>query len=140
MRWLYIVWMGLYLLPMISLAQGLTADDRVAIRTVIEQQIEAFQQDDADAAFGYATASIQRQFVTPERFMKMVKTAYPPVYRPRRVVFQEIDETASIPVQPVLLVGPDGVPVVALYPMRQETNGTWRIDGCYLKPLKQRRL
>lgn len=140
MRWLYIVWIGLCLLPIVSHAQGLTADDRVAIRTVIEQQIEAFRQDDADAAFGYATASIQQQFGTPERFMTMVKTAYPPVYRPRRVVFQEIDETASIPIQPVLLVGPDGVPVVALYPMRQEANGAWRIDGCYLRRLKQRRL
>lgn len=140
MRWLYIVWMGLCLLPMFSHAQGLTADDRVAIRTVIEQQIEAFRQDDADAAFGYATASIQQQFGTPARFMHMVKTAYPPVYRPRRVVFQEIDETASVPIQPVLLVGPDGVPVVALYTMRQETSGVWRIDGCFLKPLKQKRL
>ena len=140
MRWLYIVWMGLCLLPTFSHAQELTADDRVAIRTVIEQQLEAFRQDDADAAFGYATASIQRQFGTPERFMHMVKTAYPPVYRPRRVVFQEVDETASVPIQPVLLVGPDGVPVVALYPMRREASGLWRIDGCFLRQLERKQL
>lgn len=140
MRWFYAVCMGLCLLPVWSQAQGLTAGDRVAIRTVIEQQIEAFRQDDAAAAFSYATAAIQRQFETPERFMHMVKTAYQPVYRPRRVVFQEIDETTSVPIQPVLLVGSDGVPVIALYPMRQETDGVWRIDGCYLKALQRKHM
>ncbi|ETW99744.1 DUF4864 domain-containing protein [Candidatus Entotheonella palauensis] len=140
MRWFYAVCMGWCLLPLWTQAQDLTANDRVAIRTVIEQQIEAFRRDDAAAAFSYASAAIQQQFETPERFMRMVKTAYQPVYRPRRVVFQEIDETASVPIQPVLLVGPDGVPVIALYPMRQETDGVWRIDGCYLKAIKQERL
>ncbi len=140
MRWLYAVCMGWCLLPMWSQAQGLTTDDRIAIRTVIEQQLEAFRRDDAETAFSYATSAIQRQFGTPERFISMVKAAYQPVYRPRRVVFQEIDETTTVPIQAVLLVGPEGVPVIALYPMRQETDRGWRIDGCYLKALQQRQL
>jgi hypothetical protein len=32
----------------------------------------------------------------------------------------------------VLLVGPDGKPVMALYAMERQPDGSWRIDGCML--------
>jgi hypothetical protein len=35
-------------------------------------------------------------------------------------------------VQRVLLVGPDGVPVTALYFMEQQPDGSWKISGCVL--------
>ena len=37
------------------------------------------------------------------------------------------------PTQRVRVVGPDGRPVIAYYPMRRLPDGTWRIDGCYLQ-------
>jgi hypothetical protein len=44
------------------------------------------------------------------------------------------------PTQAVLLVGPDGVPVLALYPMQQQPDGSWKTAGCYLVPLKDEKL
>jgi len=35
--------------------------------------------------------------------------------------------------QRVLLVGPDGVPVVADYLMQRQPDGSWRINGCILE-------
>ena len=35
--------------------------------------------------------------------------------------------------QKVHVVGPDGRPVTAFYPMTQLPDGSWRIDGCYLQ-------
>ena len=35
--------------------------------------------------------------------------------------------------QRVLVVGGDGVPVVADYVMEQQPDGTWRIDGCVIE-------
>lgn len=112
-----------------------TAADRTAIRQVVEQQLRAFQRDDGEAAFSYASPNIRSMFGTPERFMDMVRGAYRPVYRPREVAFRDLQVIDDEPVQPVVLVGPDGVPVMALYKMEwQEQEQVWRINGCILLP------
>ena len=110
----------------------LGVDDRLAIRAVIEDQLAAFRRDDAAAAFAHASARIQARFQTPEIFMRMVRGGYQPVYRPRLVEFRDIFEWHGLPTQRVYLVGPDGVPVIALYPMERQPDGNWKIDGCTL--------
>jgi hypothetical protein len=110
----------------------LPAVDRQAIRTVIEQQIAAFRHDDGVAAFAFAAPRIREQFVTPDNFMRMVREGYQPVYRPREVSFGALAITEGRLVQRVLLVGPDGVPVTALYFMEQQPDGSWKISGCVL--------
>jgi hypothetical protein len=120
--------------------QELTAADHAAIRTVIERQLEALRQDDAAAAFAFASPMIQAKFGTPEVFLNMVKTAYQPVYRPRYVAFRDLRMQQGIPTQPVFLIGPDGVPVTATYIMQKQPDGVWKIDGCYLKASKEETL
>jgi len=106
--------------------------DAAAIHGVVADQLAAFQRDDGESAFGYASPMIRDQFMTPDNFMRMVRTGYPPVYRPREVFFGPIVEMEGRIVQRVLLVGPDGQPVMALYIMQKQPDGTWRIDGCIL--------
>ena len=106
--------------------------DRSSIRDVVESQLAAFQRDDGARAFSYASPTVRRQFVTPERFMDMVRTGYAPVYRPREVTFRDVVVAGDVPAQKVLLVGPDGVPVMAIYPMQRQADGSWKIDGCFL--------
>ena len=115
-------------------AEPIEAGDRAAIRAVIENQIAAFRRDDAEAAFGYAAPSIQAMFGTPENFIRMVRQDYQAVYRPREVEFRELEMRHGIPTQRVLVVGPDGTPKLALYPMQRQPDGAWRIAGCTLVP------
>ena len=110
-----------------------SAADRQAIQSIIQSQVDAFRRDDGDAAFGYATPEIQRMFGTSEIFMDMVRQGYQPVYRPRVFDFAEIVTLDGQPTQKVRVIGPDGRPVNAFYPMRRLPDGTWRIDGCYLQ-------
>lgn len=77
-------------------------------------------------------------FGTPETFLAMVRRGYAPVYRPRAVEFRELAETDGALVQRVVLVGPDGVPEVALYVMERQPDGTWRIAGCFLAKSDER--
>jgi hypothetical protein len=109
-----------------------SAVERGAIRQVIEGQIAAFQRGDGNAAFAYASPGIQAKFGDPETFMKMVETGYAPVYRPREVEFRDIEMHGGTPIQKVLVVGPDGQPVMALYAMERQPDGSWRISGCTL--------
>jgi len=116
-----------------SFAQDLSAADRSAIRDVIQGQVDAFQRDDGAGAFGYASPTIRGMFGTSEIFMDMVRQGYQPVYRPRVFDFREIVTLQGQVTQKVHVVGPDGKPVTAFYPMTQLPDGTWRIDGCYLQ-------
>ena len=111
-------------------AQG--SEAAAAIRTVIEQQLSAFQRDDGAAAFSYAAPAIQRRFQTPEIFMEMVRKGYAPVYRPQEVEFRDLRVRGNTLQQEVLFVGPDGEPVLALYSMQQQPDGRWRIAGVIL--------
>jgi ketosteroid isomerase-like protein len=119
---------------------GVAAADRAAIREVIEAQIDAFRHDDAAGAFGFASPTIRRQFGTAEIFLRMVQTGYRPVYRPREVEFLGLEpaEDGDGLVQHVLLIGPDGQPVEALYLMQRQPDGNWRINGCILTQSNQK--
>jgi hypothetical protein len=126
------------MLVVLTLAGPAAADlaerDRAAIRSVIAAQLAAFQADDGERAFGFASPAIQQQFGTPSNFLAMVSTAYGPVYRPREVRFGELAVVRGEPVQLVLLVGPDLEVVNAFYAMQQQADGSWRINGCMLEP------
>jgi hypothetical protein len=107
-------------------AAALDVADRVAIRAVVEQQFAAFRRDDGRAAFSFASPTIQQQFRSPDNFMRMVRTGYQPVYRPRDIV------------QRVELIGPDGKPALALYVMQRQADASWKINGCFLTASEQR--
>ncbi len=80
-------------------APGKTVADQTAggaeIRGVIERQLAAFERDDADGAFAFASPGIRRRFGTPETFMDMVRRHYPPVYRPRDVAFGALRDSPT---------------------------------------------
>lgn len=116
-----------------AFAQDLSGADRSAIRDVIQGQVDAFRRDDGEGAFGYASPSIRGMFGTSTVFMDMVRQGYQPVYRPRQFDFREIVTLHGQITQKVQVVGPDGRPVTAFYPMMQLPDGTWRINGCYLQ-------
>ena len=113
-------------------AGQLSESDKMAIRDVIQAQIEAFKQDDAVTAFGYATPTVQSRTESAGAFLAMVKRAYQPVYRPRAVFFQNITMMDGVPTQRVLLMDAKGAPVLAIYPMEIQPGGEWRIAGCML--------
>lgn len=113
----------------------LTNPDRTAIRLTIEQQLQAFQTNDAEAAFASASPEIREKFISANNFLKMVKTDYPAVYQPRSVMFERLVMTKGIPTQEVLLLAPNGAVVKALYLMEKQPDGVWKISGCFLVPV-----
>ena len=113
-------------------AAAQSSADRNNIIQIISAQLDAFQRDDGVEAFSYASPGIRSMFGTPDRFMKMVIQGYMPVYRPKNVEFLELVETDGGPVQKVKVIDPNGRPVMAVYTMEQQADGSWRIAGCVL--------
>lgn len=129
----FLVLLGLILGFALPAGAQVSPSDQTAIREIIERQVEAFRRDDGEAAFGYASPNIQGLFGTSEVFMDVVRQGYRPVYRPRVFEFREIVTLHGMVTQKVHVIGPDGRPVTAFYPMAQQPDGSWRIEGCYLQ-------
>lgn len=128
-----IAFLGLMLALALPATAQVSSSDQDAIRDVIQRQVEAFRRDDGETAFGFASPAIRGMFGNSDVFMDMVRQGYQPVYRPRVFEFREIVTLHGMVTQKVHVVGPDGRPVTAFYPMAQQPDGSWRIEGCYLQ-------
>ena len=106
--------------------------DQSAFKTLVQDQLQAFRQDDAGAAYSRAAPGIQRMFPSPDRFMSMVRQAYPPVYRSGSVAFGEMADGPVGPMAKVYLTAADGSNWIALYTFEKQPDGSWKISGCQL--------
>ena len=107
------------------------AEDRSAIRQVIEAQIAALRADDASAAYSYAAPNIQKIFPNPDIFMTMVRNGYKPVYRPQQVTFGRFKAMPDGGYgQEVFLIDSSGKPYTALYTAERQADGSWKISSC----------
>ena len=112
----------------------LATEDVAAIRNIIIGQINAFQKDDAQKAFSYASPRIKERFQTPETFLHMVRKSYQSVYRPQTYKFLTIQNFDRKIVQPVTVIGRSGITETALYIMEVQPDGSWRIGACIIAP------
>ncbi len=118
----FAVWLCVVLSPLGALAQD------AEIKGVISSQLDAFQVDDFERAFTFASPNIKRMFRTPENFGSMVQRGYPMVWRPSDVRFGALEMSRGQLVQKVFLVDQQGAQYVALYTMA-ETGEGWKING-----------
>jgi hypothetical protein len=106
-------------------------DAAAAIREVISDQIEAFQADDFETAFTFASPDIREMFGTSGRFGEMVREGYPMVWHPGEVRFSDLAVRDGRTVQRVLVTDQAGAFHVLEYEMVKGDQG-WRIDGVRL--------
>jgi hypothetical protein len=109
-------------------AQDATSD----IRAVISDQIAAFQADDFETAFGFASPMIRQMFGSPSRFGAMVRSGYPMVWRPVDLRFSALAERDGRKVQSVVVTDRAGALHVLDYEMIEGDDG-WRINGVRLR-------
>lgn len=121
-------------LGMMMFATAPAFADPAAVQSVIKDQLAAFREGDADAAFSFAAPQIKNMFRTPEVFVGMVRRGYKAVYDANEPVFlrgREIEGGRYA--QEVGLVDDGGKAWTALYTLERQDDGAWRITGCYLR-------
>ena len=100
-------------------------------KSIISHQLQAIAKDDAATAYEDAAPLVRQLFQTPDIFMNMVRSGYPPVYRNKQFVFDNAGTNPNgRPYQKVELFGLDGTMYDAIYYMQQQPDGTWKISGC----------
>jgi hypothetical protein len=104
------------------------------VRAVIQAQFDAFAADDAQRAFSYATPQLRQVFGSADRFIEVVRSAYPVVYRHATVAFLKPERADGSLVQGVHLTDERGVLWLALYRLERQRDKSWRISACQLLP------
>ncbi len=105
-----------------------------AAQGTIESQLRAFQADDGALAYSFAAPNVKQIFPTLEAFMGMVTSGYMPVRKPQNFSFGKVEERAGDEIwQQVHVVGPDGKDYEALYTLKLQPDGVWRITGVSLR-------
>jgi len=112
----------------------LPAAEWSAIHDVIDAQRHAFLAGDAARAFSFAAPGIQERFGDAPTFLAMVRNSYAPLLSARYVEFLEGGVVEGVTLQPLRLVMPDETVLVAIYEMRKDETGRWRIAGCVIAP------
>lgn len=102
------------------------------IQGVISKQVEAFQDNDLDRAFGYASPTIRDIFRDPARFGAMVERGYPMVWRPSSMKFGALKDLGGRNVQIVFFTDQEGRTFEAAYEMKM-FKGQWLINGVAIR-------
>jgi len=131
MRWMVVWSLGLLFAGWVGAAK---ADD--AAQQVIRDQISAFQQDDFDTAFTYASPMIKRIFGNSQNFGQMVRNGYPMVWRPAEVEFLEAEPEGEALRQDVLIRDAEGVYYELEYEMIRLDDG-WKINGVQVRRVNE---
>lgn len=138
LRFLCLVFAGWVVVPPLALAQtigsSVSRTDEKNIRAVVQLQLDAFAADDSKKAFSYATPGIQKVMGNADRFMAVVQSSYPMVYRPASVAFLKPEQADGDVIQRVQIVDASGTPWLAVYRVELQKNKTWRIGGCVVVP------
>jgi hypothetical protein len=119
-------------LSMIGMPAARAAEPVDTVQDIIQNQINAFLNDDAKTAYSFASPTIRGKFATEDAFFDMVKKGYAPVYRPGNFAFGRSKVQGDMVVQEVLISGPDGKDWTALYQLLKQPDGSYKINGVHM--------
>lgn len=105
-------------------------DVRQQVQAVILEQLHAFEQDDADAAFATATPEVREQIGSALRFLALVRGNYPMVYRPAGIAFLAPETDEGQVRQLVSIRDSDQKTWIVLFSLERQPDRSWRIGSC----------
>ena len=113
-----------------AVAAPLSELESAKVREVIVAQLSALAVDDADSAFETATPAVRAAIGSSNRFLAMVRGAYPMVYRPASVSFHKPEQDAGSVLQLVEIKDISDKSWLVLFALEQQPDRRWRISGC----------
>jgi len=113
-----------------AVAAPLPEEEADKVREVIVAQLSALAVDDADRAFETATPEVRAAIGSSNRFLAMVRRAYPMVYRPAQVSFHKPQQEQGSVLQLVEIRDGEDKSWLALFALERQPDRSWRISGC----------
>ena len=103
---------------------------------IIESQIQAFLDENAELAYSFAAPLIKMKFNNPLEFMSMVKNYYEPVYNPKQFYFIDARYFEGAIYHQLQVISQQDESFLATYSLIQD-GGKWKISGCAVYPMQK---
>ena len=139
--WLFAVGLTFYISlssPALAPAQEVAVGqaEAQATQSVVRDQLNAFKTGDLNRAYSYAAPNIKDYFTTVDRFAGMVKSGYGAIYQSESFVMSRNKIVGNDIFQEVIITDLSGNQWQAIYTLRQQEDGSWKISGVKLNPHK----
>ena len=120
-------------IALICLFGGTAVAQTATIKDTIQGQFHAFQTHDPNAAFEFASPTIQQKFANPQQFAQMVERGFPMVWNSGEIRFLERREINGLIWQKVMVQDATGRLHMLDYQMVNDNN-VWKINGVQILP------
>lgn len=118
---------------------ALSDADAAQVHDAVQGQLDALARDDAEKAFSFAAPNVRNRLGSADRFLAMVRSGYPVVYRHTSADFmvpQRLHDGTVV--QRLRMTDTAGQSWLATYTLRQQPNRVWLISGCDIQPSRRR--
>jgi len=133
---IFIILITLFAINGLAKADNSFQNDLSQTQIIIENQIKAFQNKNAELAFSFAAPIIKLKFNNSEDFMSMVENYYEPVFNPKQYYFIDSKYFEGSIYHNLQIISQKNVSYLATYSLIKDNN-EWKISGCALYPMKQ---
>ena len=133
---IFILFFTLFILSGLSKADDSMKNELTMTQDIIESQIQAFQNKNAELAYSFASPMIKLRFNNPQEFMSMVKSFYEPVYNPKQYYFINSKYFEGSIYHQLQIISQSNMSYLATYSLIKDEN-EWKISGCSVKPMMQ---
>ena len=133
---IFILFFTLFILSGLSKANDSMKKELTMTQDIIESQIQAFQNKNAELAYSFASPMIKLRFNNPQEFMSMVKSFYEPVYNPKQYYFINSKYFEGSIYHQLQIISQSNMSYLATYSLIKDEN-EWKISGCSVMPMMQ---
>jgi len=133
---IFIISFTLFIISGLSKADDSLANDLSKTQDIIESQIQAFKNKNAELAYSFASPMIKIKFNNPQEFMSMVKSFYEPVYNPKQYYFIDSKYFEGSIYHQLQIISQSNMSYLATYSLIKDEN-EWKISGCSVLPMRQ---
>ena len=133
---IFILSFTLFIISGLSKADVSLKNELTMTQDIIESQIQAFQNKNAELAYSFASPMIKLRFNNPQEFMSMVKSYYEPVYNPKQYYFIDSKYFEGSIYHQLQIISQSNMSYLATYSLIKNEN-EWKISGCSVMPMMQ---
>ena len=133
---IFILFFTSFILSGLSKADDSMKKELTMTQDIIESQIQAFQNKNAELAYSFASPMIKLRFNNPQEFMSMVKSFYEPVYNPKQYYFINSKYFEGSIYHQLQIISQSNMSYLATYSLIKDES-EWKISGCSVMPMMQ---
>ena len=133
---IFILFFTSFIISGLSKADDTMKKELTMTQDIIESQIQAFQNKNAELAYSFASPMIKLRFNNPQEFMSMVKSFYEPVYNPKQYYFINSKYFEGSIYHQLQIISQSNMSYLATYSLIKNEN-EWKISVCSVTPMMQ---